>query len=76
MTHGDSSKSRTGFKVMATSKEISKRANVSAATVSHVINNTRYVSDEVRARVDAAVAALGYVPNGIAQPAHAGHPTK
>lgn len=52
---------------MATIKEIAKRASVSAATVSHVINNTRYVSDEVRARVDAAVATLGYVPNAVAR---------
>ncbi len=52
---------------MATIKQIAERASVSAATVSHVINNTRYVSDEVRARVDAAVAALGYVPNAVAR---------
>jgi LacI family transcriptional regulator len=52
---------------MATIKEIAQRANVSAATVSHVVNNTRFVSDEVRARVDAAVAALGYVPNAVAR---------
>jgi LacI family transcriptional regulator len=52
---------------VATIKEIAKRAKVSAATVSHVVNNTRYVSDEVRARVEAAVAALGYVPNAVAR---------
>ena len=52
---------------MATIKQIAERASVSAATVSHVINNTCYVSDEVRARVDAAVAALGYVPNAVAR---------
>ena len=32
-------------------------------TVSRVINNSGYVSDETRAKVESAVADLGYVPN-------------
>ena len=36
---------------MAKLKEIAERANVSVATVSHVINGTRPVSDTLRKRV-------------------------
>ncbi|MFR3993039.1 MAG: LacI family DNA-binding transcriptional regulator [Angelakisella sp.] len=35
---------------MATIQEIAKRAGTSVATVSHVINRTRFVSDELRGR--------------------------
>ena len=52
---------------MATIKEVSQRAGVSSATVSHVINNTRYVSDEVRERVLKAIDELNYKPNYIAR---------
>ena len=36
-------------------------------TVSRVINRSRYVSPETRARVEAAVAELQYVPNTLAR---------
>ena len=52
---------------MATMKQIADRAGVSTATVSHVINKSRYVSDAVRDRVLAAVNELGYVLNGLAR---------
>lgn len=52
---------------MATILEVAKKARVSPTTVSHVVNNTRYVSDEVRERVLAAVAELGYRPNALAR---------
>jgi len=52
---------------MATIVEVAKRARVSTSTVSHVINRTRFVSDEARARVEAAIAALGYRPNSLAR---------
>ena len=42
-------------------------AEVSSATVSRVINNTGTVSDAVRQRIEAAIARLGYVPNGAAR---------
>ena len=49
---------------MATSKDVAKLANVSTATVSHVINGTRYVSEEVKNRVKAAMEELDYIsPN-------------
>lgn len=48
---------------MTTLKQVAERAGVSSATVSKVLSNTPYVSAETRARVLAAVDALGYVPN-------------
>lgn len=51
----------------STIKDVSKRANVSISTVSHVINGTRYVSDEVTQRVKDAIEEVGYVPNIIAK---------
>ena len=44
---------------MATIQEIAKRAGTSVATVSHVINRTRFVSDELRGRVERAMEELG-----------------
>ncbi len=44
---------------MAKLKEIAERANVSVATVSHVINGTRPVSDTLRKRVLEAMEELG-----------------
>jgi len=40
---------------------------VSTATVSHVINETRFVSEELRARVYQAMRELNYRPNAIAR---------
>lgn len=47
--------------------DVAKRAKVSTATVSHVLNHTRWVSPEVCARVQAAVEELGYRPNLLAR---------
>ena len=52
---------------MSTIKDIATRAGVSTATVSYVINGTRFVSPELRERVLAAVAELDYRPNAVAQ---------
>jgi LacI family transcriptional regulator len=52
---------------MANIREVAKRAGVSIATVSHVLNNTRPVSDEVRQRVMQAAADLRYFPNHLAR---------
>lgn len=52
---------------MSSIKDVAKEAGVSTATVSHVINNTRYVSDEVRARVMRAVEQCRYYPNAHAR---------
>jgi LacI family transcriptional regulator len=52
---------------MTTIREVAESAGVSYATVSHVINNTRVVSQETRERVLAAMAALNYRPNALAR---------
>lgn len=52
---------------MATIKEIASRAGVSTSTVSHVINRTRFVSDDAKRRVTKAIEELDYVPNAVAQ---------
>ena len=51
---------------MATMRDVAVRAGVSAKTVSRVINRDRYVSDEVRVRVERAIDELRYVPNMLA----------
>lgn len=51
----------------ATVKDVAKHAGVSIATVSHVINNTRYVSPEVCEKVEQAMAAVNYIPNNMAR---------
>ncbi len=48
-------------------RDVARRAGVSTATVSHVLNGTRTVRDETRRRVLAVVRELGYLPNGIAR---------
>jgi LacI family transcriptional regulator len=51
----------------ATIKDVARIANVSTATVSHVINRTRFVSDAIRDRVLAAVEETNYTSNSIAR---------
>jgi DNA-binding LacI/PurR family transcriptional regulator len=48
-------------------KDVAREAGVSTATVSHVINNTRFVSPEVRARVQEAIERCDYYPNAQAR---------
>lgn len=52
---------------MATIKDVAKHAGVSTSTVSHVLNKTRYVSDDVSARVKTAVDELRYAPSALAR---------
>jgi LacI family transcriptional regulator len=51
----------------ATIKEIARRADVSVATVSRVLNNTANVRPAVRDRVLAIVQEIGYEPDPIAR---------
>lgn len=48
-------------------KDVASRAGVSIATVSHVINNTRFVKEETRQKVMDSIKALGYSPNALAR---------
>ncbi|MNS42262.1 Ribose operon repressor [compost metagenome] len=48
-------------------KDVAKHAGVSTATVSHVINKTRYVSKEVETKVQLAMEELKYIPNPVAR---------
>jgi LacI family transcriptional regulator len=51
---------------MATMRDVAMHAGVSAKTVSRVVNNDRYVSTDVRLRVERAIDELQYVPNMLA----------
>ena len=50
-----------------TISDVAKLAGVSTATVSHTINNTRYVSNETKDKVYRAIAELGYTPDASAR---------
>jgi LacI family transcriptional regulator len=52
---------------MATMKQVAERAGVSISTVSHVINNTRVVSNDVRQRVLGIIDEMRYIPSAIAR---------
>lgn len=52
---------------MPTVHDVAKRAGVAPITVSRVINNSGYISQATRERVEAAVKELGYVPNTLAR---------
>lgn len=51
---------------LANMKDVALRAHVSVSTVSHVINGTRFVSEDVQQRVRDAMDAVGYIPNVVA----------
>jgi LacI family transcriptional regulator len=50
-----------------TIRDVAGRAGVSPMTVSRVINDSASVSPETRARVEQAIAELGYVPSRLAR---------
>ncbi|HEY89123.1 MAG TPA: LacI family transcriptional regulator [Thermoflexia bacterium] len=52
---------------MTTIRDVAKQAAVSPSTVSHVLNDTRFVSETTRERVLAAVKELHYRPNILAR---------
>lgn len=52
---------------MVTLKDIAKKANVSTATVSYVLNNSGQVSNETRKKVLSIVEELNYMGNKIAK---------
>jgi len=52
---------------MATIREVAHKAGVSVTTVSHVINQTRFVSQDTEKRVLSAMQQLNYRPNTLAR---------
>ena len=52
---------------MATIKDVARLAQVSISTVSHVLNGTRFVSEDTKEKVNSAVEALGYKPSALAR---------
>jgi LacI family transcriptional regulator len=56
---------KAGADVSATMKEVARRAGVSIATVSRVLNNVGVVDERKRILVSKAVVDLRYVPNPI-----------
>ena len=51
----------------STMKDVAKMAGVSQPTVSHVINGTATISENVINKVNIAIKELGYVPNAGAR---------
>lgn len=54
-------------KKRATIRDVARRAQVAPITVSRVVNNAGYISEETRQRVEAAIQELNYIPNTLAQ---------
>ena len=52
---------------MVTILDVARRAGVSTATVSHVVNGTRMVAPETRRVVEEAIEALRYRPSAVAR---------
>ncbi|WP_425280980.1 ribose operon transcriptional repressor RbsR [Mixta intestinalis] len=52
---------------MATMKDVARMAGVSTSTVSHVINNNRFVSEAIREKIEAAIRELNYAPSALAR---------
>uniref|UniRef100_UPI0039F0D21D LacI family DNA-binding transcriptional regulator n=1 Tax=Bordetella sputigena TaxID=1416810 RepID=UPI0039F0D21D len=48
-------------------REVARMAGVSTASISRALNTPASVSAELRARIDAAIAELGYIPDAAAR---------
>lgn len=51
---------------IATIKDVAEKAGVSVSTVSHVINRTRFVSEDLRNKVLPVLDSMDYQPNRLA----------
>lgn len=52
---------------MASIRDVAKKANVAACTVSRVLNGTANVAPETKQRIEAAMKELDYIPNELAR---------
>ncbi|MDR3336814.1 MAG: LacI family transcriptional regulator [Treponema sp.] len=50
-----------------TMKDVAQQAGVSITSVSHMLNGTRFVSEDVTSRIDQAIRTLNFRPNPIAR---------
>ena len=50
---------------MATISDVAKEAGLAVATVSRIMNNRGYISEEARRKVEAAAEKLNYRPNEL-----------
>jgi len=48
-------------------KDVAKRANVGVGTVSRMLNNSGYVAEETRKKIELAMKELNYTPNELAR---------
>ena len=58
---------RFGAEAMTTIRDVAKKADVSTATVSAVINESAYVSPDLKLRVMRAIDVLSYKPSQVAR---------
>lgn len=54
-------------RAQVTIREVARRAGVSIATVSRVLNRSKPVSEELKRRIEQAVRETGYLPNAVAR---------
>ncbi len=52
---------------MASIRDVAKKANVAACTVSRVMNGTANVAPETRQKIEDAMKELNYIPNELAR---------
>ena len=52
---------------IATIKEVAEKAGVSISTVSHIVNGTRFVSEDLRNKVLPVLESMDYQPNRLAR---------
>lgn len=52
---------------MATMAEVARQAGVSVSTVSHIVNETRFVKEDTKQRVMEAIRRTGYTHNTVAR---------
>lgn len=55
---------------MATLKDVAREAGLTVGTVSRILNNRGYISNNARVRVDEAMKKLNYRPNEMARSLH------
>jgi LacI family sucrose operon transcriptional repressor len=55
---------------MTTLKDVAQETGMAVGTVSRILNNRGYISEEARQKVEAAVKKLNYHPNEVARSLH------